>query len=68
MICNIKRLRAEYNNVVIFDICGVQIDGHCCLIYGASGSGKSTFLKGLASSNCSLASETSQIPLTNTAN
>ncbi|MBB5721412.1 tungstate transport system ATP-binding protein [Loktanella ponticola] len=48
MICSIKRLRAEANNRALFDISAVLLDGRCCTIYGPSGIGKSTFLRGLA--------------------
>ncbi len=48
MICSIKRLRAEVGSNALFDISAVDLDGRCCSIYGPSGIGKSTFLKGLA--------------------
>lgn len=48
MICSIKRLRAEANNRALFDISAVNLEGRCCTIYGPSGIGKSTFLRGLA--------------------
>jgi len=48
MICSIKRLRAEVNSRALFDISAVLLDGRCCTIYGPSGIGKSTFLRGLA--------------------
>ena len=47
MICSIKRLRAEINSRAICDISAVLLDGRCCTIYGPSGIGKSTFLRGL---------------------
>ncbi len=48
MICSIRRLRAEVGGRALFDISAVEITGRCCSIYGPSGVGKSTFLKGLA--------------------
>lgn len=48
MICSIKRLRAEANKRALFDISAVNLEGRCCTIYGPSGIGKSTFLRGLA--------------------
>lgn len=48
MLCTIQRLRAEVGENAIFDLSAVDIEGRCCSIYGPSGIGKSTFLKGLA--------------------
>lgn len=48
MICSIRRLRAEANSRALFDISAVQLEGRCCTVYGPSGIGKSTFLRGLA--------------------
>ncbi|GGK21207.1 energy-coupling factor ABC transporter ATP-binding protein [Salinarimonas ramus] len=51
MICKIRRLRASVDECAIFDLSAVELPGRCCFIYGPSGIGKSTFLKGLASGN-----------------
>ena len=42
-----KTASGRINSRAIFDISAVLLDGRCCTIYGPSGIGKSTFLRGL---------------------
>lgn len=51
MICSIQRLRVEIGQNTLFDLSATNLEGQCCVFYGPSGVGKSTFLENLNHGN-----------------